>query len=397
VPPPLEGITVLDFSHALAGPYCTMLLAAWGARVIKIESPGQGDIGRSWGPPFQGGEASFFLGLNGGKQSLCVDLKQPEGLDICRRLATHVDILIENFRPGTMNRLGLDYATVSALNARLIYVSISGYGQTGPRRNEPLMDLVAQAAAGLMSFTGTPEGETVRSGHSVADVTAGMFALIGALLALETRHRTGEGQFVDVSMIDTMMSTMAPNFAYYLGSGNSPIPRGTSYATIVPYRNFACADREISIAVASDKLWENFCRAIGLPDLLTDERYHSNPLRVKHRATLEPRLEATFQSRPAAHWMGVLSEAGIPCSLVRTLREVAEDEQCRARDMLPELEHSTAGRIRVTGVPVKLSRSPAAVAKAAPRLGEDSDAVLSGVLGMGEPELARLRQAGVIA
>jgi crotonobetainyl-CoA:carnitine CoA-transferase CaiB-like acyl-CoA transferase len=187
--PPLEGITVLDFSHALAGPYCTMLMAAYGARVIKIENPSEGDVGRSWGPPFQGGEASFFLGLNSGKQSLSIDLKHAAGLDLCRRLAGHADILVENFRPGTMNRLGLDYATVAGLNPRLIYVSISGYGQTGPRSNEPLMDLVAQAAAGLMSFTGTPEGETVRSGHSVADVTAGMFALIGAMLALEARHR----------------------------------------------------------------------------------------------------------------------------------------------------------------------------------------------------------------
>jgi formyl-CoA transferase/CoA:oxalate CoA-transferase len=395
--PPLDEITVLDFSHALAGPYCTMLLAAYGARVIKIESPGLGDVGRSWGPPFQGGEASYFLGLHSGKQSLAVDLKQPEGLDICRRLAAHADILIENFRPGTMNRLGLGYANVAGLNRRLIYVSISGYGQTGPRRNEASMDLVTQAAAGLMSITGTLAGETVRSGHSVADVTAGMFALIGALLALEARHRTGEGQFVDVSMLDTLMSTMAPSFAYYLGSGIIPAPLGTRFATIVPYRNFTCSDREITIAVASDKLWESFCLAISRPDLLNDQRYRSNPLRVEHRAELEPLLEELFRGRAAAHWLELLERAGIPCSLVRNLREVVEDQHLQARDMLPEVEHPTAGRIRVTGAPVKLSQSPAAVPTAARRLGEDSAAVLAEILGMDPQEIERLRQAGVIA
>jgi crotonobetainyl-CoA:carnitine CoA-transferase CaiB-like acyl-CoA transferase len=395
--PPLEGLTVLDFSHALAGPYCTMLLAAYGARVIKIESPGQGDVGRSWGPPFQGGEASYFLGLHSSKQSLAVDLKQPEGLDICRRLAAHADILIENFRPGTMNRLGLGYASVAPLNRRLIYVSISGYGQTGPRSNEASMDLVTQASAGLMRITGTLAGETVRSGHSVADVTAGMFALIGAMLALEARHRTGEGQFVDVSMLDTLMSTMAPSFAYYLGSGIIPAPMGTRFATIVPYRNFTCSDREVTIAVASDKLWESFCHAISRPDLLDDQRYRSNRLRVEHRGELEPLLEEMFRGQTAAHWVEVLGRAGIPCSPVRNLREVVEDEHVQARDMLPEVEHPTAGRIRVTGAPVKLSQSHAGVPTAARRLGEDSTAVLSEFLRMDQQEIERLRQAGVIA
>ncbi len=395
--PPLDGLTVLDFSHALAGPYCTMLLAAYGARVIKIESPGQGDVGRTWGPPFQGGEASYFLGLHGGKQSLAVDLKQPEGLDICRRLSAHADILIENFRPGTMNRLGLGYENVAGLNRRLIYVSISGYGQTGPRRDEASMDLVTQAAAGLMGITGTLAGETVRSGHSVADVTAGMFALIGAMLALEARHRTGQGQFVDVSMLDTLMSTMAPSFAYYLGSGIIPAPMGTRFATIVPYRNFTCLDREITIAVASDKLWESFCHAIARPELLGDQRYRSNPLRVQHRGELEPLLEEMFRGRIAAHWVEVLTLAGIPCSPVRNLREVVEDEHLQARHMLPEVEHPTAGRIRVTGAPVKLSQSPARVPTAARRLGEDSAAVLAGILGMDQQEIERLREDRVIA
>src|SRR5271169_1784511 len=236
---PLDGLTVLDFSHALAGPYCTMLMAAYGATVIKVEGP-EGDIGRTWGPPFSGTDAAYFVGLNSGKQSLAIDLKTAEGLESCRKLSQQADIVVENFRPGTMNRLGLDYASLSAANPRLIYVSISGYGQTGPRRLEPAMDLIIQSASGLMSITGTETGETVKTGHSSADITAGLFSLIGAMMALEARHRTGRGQFVDVSMMDTVMSTMISSFARYLASGTVPRPMGTLFDGIVPYRNFEC-------------------------------------------------------------------------------------------------------------------------------------------------------------
>lgn len=394
---PLDGITVLDFSHALAGPYCSMLMAAYGARVVKVESPDKGDIGRSWGPPFQGGDASYFLGLNSGKQSLAVDIKKPEGLAICRRLAARADILLENFRPGTMNRLGLDYARLAEANPRLIYVSISGYGQTGPRRNEPAMDLIIQAASGLMSITGTLGGETVRTGHSVADITAGMFAMIGAQLALEARHRTGKGQFVDVSMLDGLMSAMAPSFAYFLGSGVLPTPMGTRFATIVPYRNFVCADREITIAVASDKLWESFCASIGRRDLIDDERYDSNRLRVKNRAVLEPMLEEIFHARLAAYWIEALTRHGIPCTLVRNLGEVVADEHTRARNMLPVVNHAEAGPIRVTGVPVQLSDSGSGITVAASKLGADSADILSEFLSASSEEIERLRREGVIA
>jgi crotonobetainyl-CoA:carnitine CoA-transferase CaiB-like acyl-CoA transferase len=394
--PPLDGITVLDFSHALAGPYCTMLMAAYGARVIKVESPDQGDIGRSWGPPFQGGDASYFLGLNSGKQSLAVDLKKPEGLQLCKDLAAKSDILIENFRPGTLNRLGLDYESLAAVNPRLIYVSISGYGQTGPRRMEPAMDLIIQAASGLMSITGTLGGETVRTGHSVADVTAGMFALIGALMAVEARHRTGKGQFVDVSMQDTLMSTMAPSFAYFLGSGVIPTPLGTRFAAIVPYRNFECADREVSLAVASDKLWDGFCKAIECPELINDERYSSNPKRVVNRKVLEPLLEPIFRSKPAAHWIAALTREGIPCTLVRNLKEVAEDSQTEARNMLPTVEHINAGPVRVTGAPVKLSANPGGITTSASPLGADSATVLQELLALPDNEIERLRETGVI-
>jgi crotonobetainyl-CoA:carnitine CoA-transferase CaiB-like acyl-CoA transferase len=373
--PPLNGITVLDFSHALAGPYCTMLMAAYGAKVIKVEGP-EGDIGRTWGPPFHGDDAAYFVGLNTGKQSLAIDLKTPEGLDSCRQLAATADILIENFRPGTMNRLGLDYASLSAANPRLIYVSISGYGQTGPRRFEPAMDLIIQSASGLMSITGTPEGETVKTGHSIADITAGLFSLIGAMLALEARHRTGRGQFVDVSMMDTVMSTMLPSFARYLASGVIPRPMGTLFEGIVPYRNFVCADREITVAVASDKLWKSFCEAIGRSDLLVHPDYKTNPLRVKNRGVLEPHLEAMFLSRPAEHWVDLLSKHGVPATVVRNLKEVVDDEQTEARNMTPLVEHPVAGSIRVLGVPVQLSETPGRIGDAAPLLGADTQEIL---------------------
>jgi crotonobetainyl-CoA:carnitine CoA-transferase CaiB-like acyl-CoA transferase len=375
---PLDGITVLDFSHALAGPYCTMLMAAYGAAVLKVESP-EGDIGRTWGPPFHGADASYFVGLNSGKQSLAIDLKTSEGLDACRKLAAKADVLIENFRPGTMNRLGLDYASLSAANPRLIYVSISGYGQTGPRRLEPAMDLIIQSASGLMSITGTAAGETVKTGHSIADITAGLFSLIGAMLAIEARHRTGRGQFVDVSMMDTVMSTMLPSFARYLASGLVPKPMGTLFEGIVPYRNFVCADREITVAVASDKLWKSFCEAIGRADLADNSDYKTNPLRVKNRAVLEPILEAMFRSRPAERWVGLLSKFGVPATVVRNLKEVIEDEQTSARNMTPTVQHAVAGAIRVLGVPVQLSDTPGRISSASPLLGADTAAVLKSI------------------
>lgn len=372
---PLDGLTVLDFSHALAGPYCSMLMAAYGARVIKIEGP-EGDIGRTWGPPFQGEDASYFVGLNMGKQSVSLDLKTEEGLAYCRQLAQQADIVLENFRPGTLNRLGLDYATLANANPKLIYVSISGYGQSGPRRMEPAMDLIIQSASGLMSITGTLAGETVKTGHSIADITAGLFSLIGSLLALEARHRTGRGQFVDVSMMDTVMSTMLPSFSRYMASQVVPKPMGTLFDGIVPYRNFRCADREITVAVASDKLWKSFCAAIERPDLFSHPDYITNPLRVKHRTVLEPLLEALFLSRPAAHWVKVLSREGVPCTQVRNLKEVLNDEQTQARNMTPEVTHPAAGTMKVLGVPVKLSDTPGEIRSASPLLGADTEAVL---------------------
>ena len=391
----LEGIRVLDFSHALAGPYCTLLLADYGAEVYKLESR-SGDMGRGWGPPFAGGVASFFLGLNRGKRGISIDIKRPAGLDLCLRLIDRMDVLLENFRPGAMERLGLGYEMLHRRHPRLVYCSISGYGQQGRSRDEAAMDLVMQASSGLLSITGTADGESVRCGYGVTDVTAGLFAVIGILLALGVRDRTGFGQFVDVSMLDSMISTMSSNYMTYLGSGIVPRPMGTAFPTVVPYRVFHTRDRAVGIAVGSDKLWVSFCQAIGRPELVDDPDYATNPQRIRHRDTLEPLLEGVFLEAPAAEWIAKLQAAGIPASLVRNFQEVVEDAQCGIRQMFPTIDHPAAGMHRVTGTPVKLSRTPGNPAQPAPFLGQHTGDALSELLGMDDQAIETLARAGVI-
>jgi crotonobetainyl-CoA:carnitine CoA-transferase CaiB-like acyl-CoA transferase len=386
---------VLDFSHALAGPYCTLLLAHYGANVYKLEIPDSGDIGRGWGPPFFGDNAAFFLGLNCGKRSVAINLKDPAGLDLCLRMMDQADVVLENFRPGTLQRLGLGYEKVRARNPRLIYCSISGYGQNGPSRDFPAMDLILQASTGLISITGAPDGEQVRCGHSVADVTAGMFALIGILMALHSRNQTGMGQFVDVSMFDSMISAMASVFANYLGSGILPRPLGTTFSTIVPYRTFPTKDREIAMAVGSEKLWATFCQCLGHPELIDNPDYSSNALRVKNRGVLEPMLANIFRQDTADHWFKKLNAAGVPCSPVRTIDEVVNDPQSAVREMFPQLP-DVVGKSLGTGLPVKFSATPGKVRFGPPLLGQHSRDILSELLDLAPAKLDELESAGVI-
>ena len=334
-PRALEGIRVLDFSHALAGPYCTLLLGDYGAEVYKLE-PRSGDMGRGWGPPFAGGESHFFLGLNRGKRGISIDLKQPEGIELCLRLIDRMDVLIENFRPGAMDRLGLGYEAVHQRNPRLIYCSISGYGQNGPSRDEAAMDLVVQSSSGLLSITGTEEGESVRCGYGVTDVTAGLFSVIGILLALRARESTGTGQYVDVSMLDSMISTMSSNYMSYLGSGNVPKPMGTAFPTVVPYRVFQTEDRAIAIAVGSEKLWSAFCRAIERPELERSPR-----LRDQRGAHPQPRNAGAAAGRAcSAHvpWRSGSTACRRPAFRLRWCvisEEVAEHPQSAVQAHVP--------------------------------------------------------------
>ena len=395
LPSVLEGIRVLDFSHALAGPYCTLLLSDYGARVYKLEGR-TGDMGRGWGPPFAGGISSFFLGLNRGKQGICIDLKQPEGLELCLRLIDQVDVLVENFRPGSMDRLGLGYKAVHARNPRLIYCSISGYGQEGPSRDEAAMDLVMQASSGLLSITGTEAGDSVRCGYGVTDVTAGQFAVIGILLALLSREKTGAGQFVDVSMLDSMISTMSSNYMSFLGSNVTPVPMGTSFPTIVPYRCYRASDREVAIAIGSEKLWSAFCQALGRPDLEKHPDYATNPDRIRNRGVLEPILDSVFAKRSGTDWIERFRAVGVPCSLVRNFREVSNDPQSELRRMFPAMEHPTAGKHQVTGTPVKLSDTPGRASSPAPLLGQHTRSVLKDLFALDETILDDLFARGVL-
>ena len=392
---PLNGIGVLDFSHALAGPYCTMLLSDYGATIYKLEAS-SGDMGRGWGPPFAGGMASFFLGLNRGKLGISIDLKQREGLDLCLRLVDQVDVVVENFRPGAMDRLGLGYTALHERNPRLIYCSISGYGQQGPARDEAAMDLVVQASSGLMSITGTEEGESVRCGYGVTDVTSGLFAVIGILLALRARESTGCGQFVDVAMLDSMISTMSSNYMSFLGSNVVPRPMGTSFPTVVPYRVYHAKDRELALAVGSERLWAAFCGAIERPDLEKHPRYQTNALRIEHRDSLEPLLDEIFLERTAQEWVERFHAAGVPCSLVRDFKEVAEHPQSALRQMFPFLEHPAAGRHQVTGTPVKLSDTPGRPSSPAPLLGEHTRKVLKELFALDDAAVDGLVARGVV-
>jgi formyl-CoA transferase/CoA:oxalate CoA-transferase len=385
----------LDFSHALAGPYCTLLLAGYGATVYKLETPGGGDIGRGWGPPFLGENSAFFLGLNCGKRSVSVNLKEPEGLELCLRMMEKVDVVLENFRPGTLERLGLGYEQARARNPRLVYCSISGYGQDGPARENSAMDLILQASTGLISVTGTMNGEQVRCGHSVADVTAGMFALIGILMALRSRDQLGVGQYVDVSMFDSMISAMCSNYANYLGSGVLPRPMGTAFSTIVPYRTFPTKDREFAIAVGSEKIWSVFCRAMGHPELIDHPDYNSNALRVKNRGVLEPMLIEIFRTDTADNWFKKLNAFGVPCSPVRTMEDVVRDPQSAVRELFPQVANYT-GRPVATGLPVKFSTTPGRVGAGSPMLGEHSRDILAELLDLAPAKLDELESAGVI-
>ena len=390
---PLDGITVLDLTRVLSGPYCTMLLADMGARVIKIEQPGKGDDTRAWGPPFLNGESAYFLCVNRNKESLTLDFKHPEGRAIVDRLLDRADVMVENFRPGTLARLGLDYASLAPSYPRLIYASVSGFGQTGPRRNEPGYDAVMQGEGGLMSITGAPDGPPFRLGVAIADIVSGMFAAYGVVSALFARERTGRGQLVDVAMLDAVAALLTYQAGNFFASGVVPQRLGNRHPSIVPYETFAASDGDLVLAVGNDDLWKKFCVVAGLDP---GERFATNRQRVTGYDELHPILADRLRTMTRQQWITHLSAAGIPCGSVRDLQEVFGDPQMAARDMLRELEHATIGRMTVVGTPVKLSETPASLRTAPPILGAHTGAVLEGDLGLSAAAIARLRGLGVV-
>lgn len=395
--PPLHGTTVVDFTRVMSGPYCTMLLADMGARVIKIEHPAHGDDTRAWGPPFVAGESAYFLSVNRNKESLALDLKAPEARGIIATLVAGADVLVENFRPGIMTRLGLGYEAVSQEYPGLVYCSISGFGQTGPRAGEAGYDAVIQAEGGLMSVTGSPDGPPFRLGVPIADLAAGMFAAQGILLALLARTRSGRGQRVDVGMLDAAAALLTYQAGITFATGRAGGRLGNRHVSIVPYDTFAAADGTLVVAVGNDAQWRRFCAALGVPGLADDGRFAANAARVEHRDALRPILERLLAPRTRAAWVATLREAGVPCGSVRDVAEALADPQLEARAMIESVDHLTAGAIRVLGLPIKLSDSPGAVRSAPPALGQHNDAILQADCGLSGEAIAALRASGALA
>ena len=392
---PLDDVTVLDLSHALAGPFASTMLGDFGARVIKIEPP-TGDIARAWGPPFYGSEPSYVVGLHRNKQSVVIDFKHAEGKELFFKLVERADVVLENYRVGVIDKLGLGYAAGRARNPRIIYCSISGFGQTGPYRDRAALDLILQAESGMMSVTGEEGGRGVRAGVSIADMTAGMYAAYGILTALHARARTGQGQHVDVSMLEGQLSLLQTMVCAYIADGQVPAPMGTAYKALLPYQTFRTKTKDLALAVGSEKLWKDFCPLIGAPEMTDDPRWHNNAARGKNRASLIARLQEIFLTKSYEEWEAILVPAGIPMGAINTIDTVVAHPQVAARNALVEVAHPTAGKTRVVGPAVKLSSTPGAVRTPAPLLGEHTADVLREHLGLDEREIARLRQIGAI-
>ena len=389
----LSGLRVLDLSRILSGPFCTMVLADLGADVIKVEDTGTGDDTRRWGPPFQGEDAAYFHSVNRNKRGIAVDLKDPESHSLVFELAREADVIVENFRPGTASRLGFGYERVSEDNPGVVYASVSGYGQTGPMREEPGYDAIAQALSGVMSVTGEADGPPVRFGVSPADLAAGMWAGLGILAALRHRDRTGRGQWVDVSLLDGQIAWLSYVAAGYFASGEIPQRYGSAHPTIVPYQAFPTADGHLMVAAGNDGLWQRFAHAIGVGELVDDPRFATNPDRVRHRAELLPLIEEVLVRRPAAEWAELLADARVPAGRINTVDQALSHPQVIARGMTAELEHVSAGTMQTIGCPIKLSSAPASLRAAPPAHGQHTTTVLS-AMGVDEDRLAKMRARG---
>ena len=392
---PLDGIRVVDLSRVVSGPFCTMTLADMGADVIKIEEPGRGDESRAFGPPFHGGESPYFLSINRNKRSCTVNLKHEDGKAVLRRLLAGADVLIENFRPGAMARLGFGYDSVSAAHPRLVYCSISGFGDSGPDATRPGYDLIVQGESGLMDVTGEADGPPTRVGTSIADLTSGLMAAQGILLALYARRTTGRGQHVRVAMLDAVAALLTYNTGIYFASGESPTRRGNDHPSVVPYQTLRAKDGWINLGVANDSLWTRYCAAIERPDLQDDTRFATAPARVEHRQTLIPIIAGLTAARTVQEWMDLLGAAGVPCGRIRNVAEVCTNPQLVERGKVVERPHPTAGTVQMIGQPIELSDTPARIETAPPLLGEQTDAVLREA-GYSEAEIERFRASRVV-
>ena len=394
---PLEGLRVLDLTRVLSGPYCTMLLGDLGADVIKVERPGEGDDTRAFAPPFQGDQAAYFLSVNRNKRSITLELKSEPAKEVLWRLVDVSDVLVENFRPGAMDRLGFGYGAVHARRPSMVYCSISGFGDTGPQKDRAGYDVIVQGEAGIMDLTGPRDGPPHKVGTSIADLVSGLTASQGILAALYAARRNGRGQHVRVSMYEAVAALLTFNASIYFATGNPPRRRGNEHATIVPYETFEAADGWINLGVANDDLWHRFCAAAGLEDLADDQRFASAPDRVRNRDALVPLVKAVIKQRSRDEWLERLDQAGVPCGAIRTVAEVCNSDVLRARDMIAEMQHASAGNVKGIKSAIHLSETALDSYKPPPRLGEHTHEVLTELLGYSAIEVDALARARVVS
>ncbi len=393
---PLGGVRVLDLSRILAGPYCTMMLGDLGAEVIKVERPGTGDDTRTWGPPFSGGESAYYLCCNRNKKSIVVDLRNGRGVEVIKELAKECDVLVENFTPGLMQRFGLDYETLREINPRLVYCSITAYGQDGPYRDRPGYDMVLSAVGGVMWITGPEGGGPCKVGGAITDVVTGVHASGAITASLLWRERSGRGQHLDISLLDVQVSALANIASNYLTAGKEAQRWGTAHESIIPYQVFGTKDRPIAIAVANQKLWMNFCKVVGQEEWIADARFETNARRVENRQVLLPLVAEVIAGRTCDEWVSLLVKASIPCGPVNNMESLFADPQVLHRGMVAEVPHSTIGTLRLAGIPIKYSETPQAIRLAPPLLGEHTEEVLADVLGYGSEKIGALRGQGAI-
>lgn len=366
---PLEGVVVLDLSRVLAAPYTGMILADMGADVIKVERPGKGDDSRAYGP-FKNGESVYYMSLNRGKRSMTLNMKSEEGKQILKDLVKQADVLVENFRGGTMDKLGLGYDVLKEINPRLIYSACTGFGMTGPYKHDPAYDVIVQGMGGIMSITGQEGGEPTKVGASIGDITAGIFSAVGIMIALYNREKTGKGQLVDVSMLDCQVAILENAIARYMNAGVSPKPIGNRHASITPFQSLKTKDGYVIVAVGNDTLWQKFCGLIERPDLAADPRFTTNPLRTENVKVLGEELNKTFQTKTMDEWLHILKEGGVPVGPINDVERVIKDPAVIAREMIVTTHHPIAGDVEMAGVPIKLSGTPGSVDAPAPTLGQ---------------------------
>ena len=390
----LSDIKVLDLTTFLSGPFCTMTLSDMGAEIVKIEPPSAGCVTRKT-PPFVGGESAYFMSLNRGKKSVTLNLKSQAGKKIFFQLAARSDVLVENYRPGVMKRLGFDYERVSELNPGIVYASISGFGNTGPDREKGAYDMVIQGYGGVMSITGNPGGEPVRVGYSISDLSAGLYAALAITGALRVRDRVGKGQYLDLSMFDCQVAFMENAVARYFATGEVPGPLGNRHPSIAPFQAFESKTGYFTVTASTDEQFGNLCEALGLTDVKTDRRFLSKADRVRNVEELIAILKHRFAEESKEHWIALLESHGVPCGPINNVKEVVESPQVQARDMIVEVEHPKAGRVKMAGSPIKASLTPPSVQGPPPLLGQDTEDILAG-LGYSREEIGAFREEGVV-